>query len=190
MLGLLFCHIKFMFLPSHQDYYPLFFLLLKNLHISRLTFFQHYPAYPGLLTHIPHCLSAHTYKHQQLLYSSPLGSAGSTLPPHQRELAIALLRNNQQWELQLLQKNETQRHQYIWKSQTIHTLFLNTLPFPLMGYFPDFTAFGLRETFEYHLAQWSSPEIISNNAYLDHFVTLKEQQFKSYNFFWKFYPCC
>lgn len=62
-------------------------------------------------------------------------------------------------------------------------LFLNTLPFPLMCYFPDFTAFGLRETFEYHLAQWSSPEIISNNAYLDHFVTLKEQQFKSYNLF-------
>lgn len=52
-----------------------------------------------------------------------------------------------------------------------------------MCYFPDFTAFGLRETFEYHLAQWSSPEIISNNAYLDHFVTLKEQQFKSYNLF-------
>lgn len=41
-------------------------------------------------------------------------------------------------------------------------------------------AFALRETFEYHLAQWSWPEIISNNSYIDHFVNLKEQQLKSY----------
>jgi len=29
------------------------------------------------------------------------------------------------------------------------------LPFPLICYLPDFTAFGLRETLEYHVAQWS-----------------------------------
>lgn len=37
-------------------------------------------------------------------------------------------------------------------------------------------AFGLRETLEYHLAQWSLPEIISRNSPIDYFVNLKEQQ--------------
>lgn len=69
---------------------------------------------------------------------------------------------------------------YILKSRTTHTLFCNTPPFPLFCSFPDFMAFGLRETFEYHLAQWSLPEIISSNSFIDYSVNLKEQQFKSY----------
>lgn len=68
----------------------------------------------------------------------------------------------------------------MYKKVKESTLFHNTLPFPLICYFPDFMAFALRETFEYHLAQWSWPEIISNNSYMDHFVNLKEQQLKSY----------
>lgn len=41
-------------------------------------------------------------------------------------------------------------------------------------------AFGLRETFEYYVAQWSWPELISNNSYIGYFVNLKEKQLKSY----------
>lgn len=70
-------------------------------------------------------------------------------------------------------------HWNMQKSQIIHTL--SQCPaFPIICYFPDFMAFGLQENFEYHVAQWSWPELISDNSYTGYFVNLNENKFKSY----------
>lgn len=75
------------------------------------------------------------------------------------------------------------------KSNDSHSISLY-LAFPINVLFPWFYSIQFKGTFEYHLTQWTPLEIISDNTDLDYFVTLKEQQFKSYNLFWKFYPCC
>lgn len=71
-------------------------------------------------------------------------------------------------------------HWYMQRSQTIHTQFHNALPFPVICCFSDFTAFGLREAFEFQLAQWSWPGIITSNSYTDHSENLEEQRLKRY----------
>lgn len=59
------------------------------------------------------------------------------------------------------------------RSQTIHPQFRDTLPFPVICYFSDFTAFGLRETFEYRLA-------VTRDSYIDRYENLEEQRLKRY----------